>query len=181
MIRIKLPNVIQGLTDRAFGVFSAEVNRKYRRNENECLDASRWICAVGRARYSAGARGGGSGRKRCRYGSFCVMASIAGTPCFPGVPTGLDEISGPRGPARLARGRSSGFALLRDYLSYSCGFRRLTSRLVQIRTALLSKQGFRTRHASVVESMVRMILNGRLSQAGDGDRRRPQMPPSFWM
>lgn len=66
-------------------------------------------------------RGGVSGRKRCRYGSFCVMASIAGTPCFPGVPTGLDEISGPRGPARLARGRSSGFALLRDYLSYSCG------------------------------------------------------------
>lgn len=182
MIRIKLPNVIQRLTDRAFGVFSAEVNRKYRRNENECFDASRWICAVGRARHPAGARGGvsadGSGAVT---EVFCVMASIAGTPCFPGVPTGLDEISGPRGPARLARGRSSGFALLRDYLSYSCGFRRLTSRLVQIRTALLSKQGFRTRHASVVESMVRMILNGRLSQAGDGDRRRPQMPPSFWM
>ncbi len=63
------------------------------------------------------------------------MASIAGTPCFPGVPTGLDEIPGLRGPVGLVRGCSSGFALLRDYLSYSCGFRRLMSRLVQIRTA----------------------------------------------
>lgn len=56
MIRIKLPNVIQGLTERAFGVFSAEVNRKYRRNENECFDAKRWIRGAGHGRHPAGFR-----------------------------------------------------------------------------------------------------------------------------
>ena len=57
MIRIKLPNVIQGLTDRAFGVFSSEVNCKYRRNENEYFDAKRWIRGAGHGRHPAGAGG----------------------------------------------------------------------------------------------------------------------------
>lgn len=57
MIRIKLPNVIQGLTERAFGVFSAEVNRNYRRNENECFDVKRWIRGAGHGRHPVGARG----------------------------------------------------------------------------------------------------------------------------
>jgi len=84
-------------------VFSAEVNRKYRCNENEWIDADRWGGGAGRRRQPAGVGWRVPADGIDAATEFIRMTPlIAGTPCFPGVQTGRDEIPGPRGPAGKA-------------------------------------------------------------------------------
>lgn len=79
------------------GVFQDE-KRKYLRNANECFDAERWNAGQGGATVAGRVerkRCGGRNRRLRRF--FDVMPPVAGTPCLPGVQTGLDEIRGLRG------------------------------------------------------------------------------------